>query len=58
MTADIIDFYLGTPMKQFEYMQIPLAMLPSAIMHQYNLTPLVHNGHVYVEIQHGMYSLP
>jgi hypothetical protein len=38
-------------MKQFEYMRIiPLAMLPSAIMHQYNLTPLVHNGHIYVKI--------
>jgi hypothetical protein len=58
MTADIKDFYLGTPMKRFEYMRIPVAMLPSAIMHQYNLTPLVHNGHVYVEIRRGMYGLP
>jgi hypothetical protein len=55
---DIKDFYLGTPMKDFEYMCIPLHMLPEAIIGQYNLTPLVHNSCVYVEIRKGMYGLP
>jgi hypothetical protein len=31
---DIKDFYLGTPMKDFEYMRIPLHMLPRAIIGQ------------------------
>ena len=58
MCIDIKDFYLGTPMERYEYMRIPLYMLPDAIIEQYNLLPLVHNGHVYVEIRRGMYGLP
>ena len=55
---DIKDFYLGTLMTQYEYMRIPLQMLPPAIVEQYNLTPLIHNNCVYVEIRKGMYGLP
>jgi hypothetical protein len=55
---DIKDFYLGRPMKNFEYMHIPLHMIPQAIIGEYNLTPLVHNNCVYVEIRKGMYGLP
>ena len=33
-------------------------MLPDAIIDQYNLRPLFHNGYVYVEIRRGMYGLP
>jgi len=58
MTADLKDFYLGTPMDRYEYMRIPVDMLPTAIIDQYDLTPLIHNGHVYVEIRRGMYGLP
>ena len=58
MCIDIKDFYLGTPMAHYEYMRIPLHMLPDAIIQQYDLLPLVHNGHVYVEIRRGMYGLP
>jgi len=58
MTADIKDFYLGTPMDRYEYMRIPIDMLPPAIIEQYELTPLIHHGHVYVEIRRGMYGLP
>ncbi|KAI2491412.1 Reverse transcriptase (RNA-dependent DNA polymerase) [Fragilaria crotonensis] len=58
MTADLKDFYLGTPMTRYEYMRIPIDMLPAAIIEQYNLRPLFHNGHVYVEIRRGMYGLP
>jgi hypothetical protein len=47
---DIKDFYLGTVMTQYEYMHIPLQILPTAIIEQYNLTPLIHNNCVYVEI--------
>jgi hypothetical protein len=58
LRIDIKDFYLGTPMKDFEYMHIPLHMIPEAIIGQYNLTPLVHNNCVYVQIRKGMYGLP
>jgi hypothetical protein len=55
---DIKDSYLGTAMTQYEYMCIPLQMLPTAIIEQYNLTPVIHNNCVYVEIRKGMYGLP
>ena len=58
LTADLKDFYLGTPMARYEYMRIPIWMLPPAIIEQYNLRPLFHNGYVYVEIRRGMYGLP
>jgi hypothetical protein len=58
MTADIKDFYLCTPKEHFEYMCIPVTTIPDDIFRLYNLAPLVHNGHVYVEIQRGMYGLP
>jgi hypothetical protein len=58
MTANHKDFYLGTPMSRYEYMRIPIDMLPDAIIKQYGLRPLFHNGYVYVEIQRGMYGLP
>jgi hypothetical protein len=58
MTADLKDFYLGTPMARYEYMRIPIDMITQAIIDQYNLTPLIHNGIVYVKIRRGMYGLP
>jgi hypothetical protein len=58
LTANLKDFYLGTPMSRYEYMRVPIWMLPAAIIEQYNLTPLFHNGFVYVEIRRGMYGLP
>jgi hypothetical protein len=58
MATDLKDFYLGTPMTRYEYMRIPISMLPDAIIEQYQLLPLVHNGYVCVEIRRGMYGLP
>jgi len=60
MMGDLKDFYLGTPMepKDYAYMRIPIAMLPDDIMEHYQLHALIHKGHVYVEIQRGMYGLP
>jgi hypothetical protein len=58
MTADLKDFYLETPMDEYEYMRIPVSIIPDAIMSKYNLAPLVHHNHVYVEIRKGMYGLP
>jgi len=58
--GDLEDFYLGTPMlaKDYAYMHIPVAVLPTEILDHYNLHLLIHKGHVYVKIQCGMYGLP
>jgi hypothetical protein len=58
MCGDIKDFYLGTPMERYEYMRLPIALIPTEIIEAYNLLPLVHNGHIYIEIRRGMYGLP
>ena len=58
MCADIKDVYLGTPMERLEYMRLPLALIPQEIVDEYDLTPLVHKGHVYLKIRQGMYGLP
>ena len=56
--TDLKDFYLGTPMERYEYMRIPVHMIPDNIMELYKLHDLVHNGYVIVEIRKGMYGLP
>jgi hypothetical protein len=58
MVGNLKDFYLGTPMDRYEYMRVPLNMIPNVILDLYDLTPLIHNGYVYCEIQRGMYGLP
>jgi hypothetical protein len=45
-------------MDTFEYMRIPTKLIPHEIIEQYNLLPLVSDGHVYIEVQKGMYGLP
>jgi hypothetical protein len=39
-------------------MRIPIKLIPEEIIVQYNLLPLVSDGHVYMEVQKGMYGLP
>jgi hypothetical protein len=58
MTMDISDFYLNAPMERYEYMRIPLAAIPSCIMEEYKLAPLIHNGFIVVELRKGIYGLP
>jgi hypothetical protein len=58
MCGDINNFYLGTPMKRYEYMCLPLAILPQEIIDAYKLDNVAHNGTVYVDIRRGMYGLP
>jgi hypothetical protein len=47
-----------TTFAQYEYMQIPISVIPDSIMTKYKLLPLMHHDHVYVEIRKGMYGLP
>jgi hypothetical protein len=58
MTIDLKDFYLNTPMERYEYVRIPLTLIPDTIMNLYNLDELVHKGAVYAEVRKGMYGLP
>jgi hypothetical protein len=56
--ADVKNFYLETPMEQYEYMRIPARQIPDAFLDAYKLCPKIHNGHIYMEIWRGMYGLP
>jgi hypothetical protein len=48
---DLSNFYHMTPMKEYEYMQLRLKLIPDKIIRQYNLRDLVdEQGWVYVEI--------
>ena len=43
---------------RYEYMRLPIDIIPDEIIQQYQLLPLVHNGYVYMEIRQSMYILP
>jgi hypothetical protein len=57
MMMDIKKYYLGTPLPTYEYMRIPISILPLDIIYKYDLTCLSVNGWVYLEIRKGMYGL-
>jgi hypothetical protein len=58
MGIDLKNFYLNAPLDRYEYMKVPITLIPTESIDQYNLLPLVHHGFVYIEIQKGMYGLP
>ena len=47
---DIKNFYLGTRMKDYEYMKIFLKIFPEHVIKQYNLLEHAKGGYVYLEI--------
>ena len=51
-------FYLNTPLDYFEYMWLPLDLIPTEIISQYHLHQIEDNHWIYIEIQKGMYGLP
>ena len=55
---DVKNYYLGTPMDNYEYMFIPINQIPQEIIDHYKLHNIVHKGKVYMEIRRGMYGLP
>ena len=57
-TADIKDYYLGTPMNRKEFMRISLKHIPLDIQDRYNIGGMVHNGYVLMEISNTIYGLP
>jgi hypothetical protein len=54
---DVKNFYLGTPMDSFEYMCIPIKLIPQEIIVQCKLLPLVQMV-MRILVQKGMYDLP
>lgn len=57
--ADISNFYLNTPLDIYEYMRLPLDIIPEEVRRKYNLDSMVESdGYVYIEIRKGMYGLP
>ena len=56
--ADIANMYLETPMDRYEYMRMPIDLIPQEVIDHYDLLPKVKNGFVYMEIIRGMYGLP
>ena len=44
-------------MERYEYMRIPVNIIPADIFEHYKLSDLVHNGFVTVKIHKGMYGL-
>jgi hypothetical protein len=58
LVCDLKDFYLNTPMARYEYMRLPLSIIPEEIILQYNLREIATpDGWVYIEIRKGMYGL-
>jgi hypothetical protein len=57
MMMDIKNYYLGTPLPQFEYRKMLLSRFPEEIIQKYNLNALAVDGWVYIEIRKGMYGL-
>jgi hypothetical protein len=56
MMMDINNYYLGTPLPKYEYMGLPISILPEEIIEKYHLKRLVVDGWVYLEIRKGMYG--
>ena len=58
MILDIGDFYLETPMEEYEYMIIPLHLFPQHTIDQYKLQENAQYGQVYLEVWRAIYRLP
>ncbi len=58
MGIDLKDFYLMSELDDYEYMRIPLHMLPQQIIELYDLQDKIIDGYVYAEVRRGMYGLP
>jgi hypothetical protein len=50
MCSNIKNFYLGTPMARHEFMRLLIDIIPQEIIDEYALMPLIHKGHIYLEI--------
>ena len=58
MCANASNFYLATPLEKYQYMKIPVNLIPQEFIDLYRLQDKIKNGFVYCEIICGMYGLP
>ena len=58
MTVDNKNNYLNTLLDRYEYIRIPIDIIPQHVIDQYDLTTKAKNGYVYCNIQKGIYGLP
>ena len=58
MSLDISNFYLMTPMEDYEYIRMDLRDFPDDIIELYNLNEIAREGRVYVEARRCIYGLP
>ena len=54
----ISNFYLGTDMKLYEYMNMLVSLFPQHTIDQYNMDKHKQNGHIYLTICKAAYGLP
>jgi hypothetical protein len=54
MMMDIKNYYLGTSLPTYEYMRMPISILPDEIIEKYHLTRIAVDGWVYLEIHKGV----
>ena len=47
MTMNLKDLYYGSPMEEYEYMQILLLIIPQYITNKYELDVIEDNGWIY-----------
>jgi hypothetical protein len=57
MMMDIKNYYVVTPLPRYEYMRIPLSIIPDEIITKFNLWEIWVGGWVYLGIRKGMYGL-
>ena len=58
LSADLKDYFLGSPMSRAEYMKVHLSKFPPDIIAKYNLNEKADsNGYIYIKIKKGMYGL-
>ena len=48
MTMDIKDFYLGTPLKCYEYIRLQYDIVPKEKIEQYHLRAFKYGDYVYI----------
>jgi hypothetical protein len=53
----IKNYYLVAPLPMYEFMRLPISILPDEIIGKCGLKKLAVDGWVYLEIRKGMYSL-
>jgi hypothetical protein len=58
MCGDASGFYLATPLERYQYMRIPIELIPQEFSDLYQLQGKVKYGLVYCEIICDMYGLP